>query len=105
MGLDSEIDTNALARELARLRRRAARQKHNITSGSDAWQRWSATMDEIATLTQRLLARPADDLGSLSAKFYAILWLMEVNQSLLDRGDLRRLRGFGRDLSILAGAS
>lgn len=105
MGLDSEIDTNALAQELARLRRRAARQKRNIRSGSDAWQRWSATMDEIAALTQRLVTRPADDLQSLQVKFDAILWLIEANQSLLDRGDLRRLRRFGRELSNYASAS
>ncbi|OJX46527.1 MAG: hypothetical protein BGO81_03985 [Devosia sp. 66-22] len=60
-------------------------------------------MDEIATLTLRFVARPADDLGGLAAKFDAILWLIGVNESLLDSGDLRRLRRFGRDLSTLAG--
>jgi len=102
MGLDSEIDTGALARELVRLRRRATRQKRTIKSGSDAWQEWSATMDEIANLTRRLVARPAHDIGSLAAKFKAILWLIEVNESLLDSGDLRRLRRLGRELAILA---
>ena len=103
MARDSETDTEALAQELARLRRRAVRQTRNINSGADAWQRWSATMSEIATLTQRLVARPADDLESLAAKFKAILWLIEVNGSLLDNGDLRRLRRFGRDLALFSG--
>lgn len=60
-------------------------------------------MDEIAGLTQRLVARPVDDPESLTTKFTAILWLIEVNESLLDAGDLRRLRRFGRDLSIFVG--
>lgn len=102
MRRNSEMDVGALERELSRLRRRAARQKHNIKSKPEAWQRWSATMDEIAGLTQRLVASPAPDLERLAAKFRAILWLIEVNESLLDSGDLRRLRRFGRDLSALA---
>jgi hypothetical protein len=30
------------------------------------------------------------------------LWLIEVNESVLDSGDLRRLRRFGRELDLLA---
>ena len=103
MRRNSEMDVGALERELSRLRRRAARQKRTIKSSPEAWQRWSATMDEVAGLTQRLVASPAPDLERLAAKFSAILWLIEVNDSLLDGGDLRRLRRFGRDLSVLAG--
>lgn len=105
MTRDSETEIGALAEDLVRLRRRATRQKRNINSSSNAWQTWSATMDEIATLTQRLVTRPTDDLQSLQVKFDAILWLIEVNQSLLDRGDLRRLRRFGRELSNHASVS
>ena len=96
------MDTDTLAQQLARLRRRAVRQKRSIASSPEAWQRWSATMDEIAGLTQRLLTSPAPDLDRLAVKFGAIMWLIEVNESLLDGGDLRRLRRFGRDLSALA---
>jgi hypothetical protein len=103
MRRDSETDTGALVRELARLRRRAAHQKRNIEARPDAWQDWSATIDEISVLTQRLVVRPADDFESLAAKFNAILWLIEVNESLLDDGDMRRLRRFGRDLSAVVG--
>lgn len=103
MRRDGEMDVDALAQQLARLRRRATRQKRSIGSGPEAWQRWSATLDEIAGLTQRLVASPAPDLEHLAVKFSAILWLIEVNESLLDSGDLRRLRRFGRDLSALAG--
>lgn len=102
---DSEIDTGTLVRELARLRRRAARQKRKITSEPDAWRVWSATMEEIASLIVLLVARPADDLDSLAAKFDAILWLIKVNESLLDTGDLRRLRRFGRDLSLFSNST
>jgi hypothetical protein len=97
---DNEI--GALSQDLARLRRRAARQKREIQSSPAAWQRWSTTMDEIADLTQRLVASPALNTASLAAQFRAILWLIEVNESLLDTGDLRRLRRFGRGLGRLA---
>ena len=103
MTRDRATETGALAQELARLQRRAARQKRTITANAEAWQKWSATMDDIATLIQLLVACPADDLEILAAKFDAILWLIKVNESLLDTGDLRRLRRFGRDLSSLAG--
>lgn len=38
-------------------------------------------------------------LESFVQKFDAILWAMEVNESLLDEADHRRLRAFGRELS------
>jgi hypothetical protein len=103
MRRDGEMDSGELAQELGRLRRRAARQKRRIKSSQEDWRKWSVTMEEIAVLTQQLVVRPADDLDDLAAKFNAILWLIEVNESLLDSGDLRRLRRFGRDLSALAG--
>lgn len=65
--------------------------------------RWSPRLEE-ASLTQRVVARPATDLESLTTKFSAILWLIEVNGSLLDDGDLQRLRRFGRDVAALADA-
>ena len=99
---DNRTEIGALRRDLDRLRQRAARQKRAIQSSPAAWQRWSTTMDEIADLTQRLGASPAPDIAILSSKFRAVLWLIEVNESLLDTGDLRRLRRFGRELSLLA---
>jgi hypothetical protein len=102
MRRDSEAVTGILVRELARLRRRAVRQKRSIKSKPEAWRDWSATIDEIAAVTQRLVVPRSDDLDDLAAKFDAILWLIEFNESLLDSDDLRRLRRFGRDLSILA---
>ena len=89
--------------ELSRLRRRAAKQKRAIGTHPDAWQTWSSTMDEIATLIDQMVASPAPDVSSLAAKFDAILWQIEINESLLDQGDLRRLRRFGRDLRLVAG--
>jgi hypothetical protein len=97
---DSEV--GVLTPDLSRLRRRAVQQKRKIETSPAAWQSWSATMDEIAALTKSLVAAPAPDLTSLAAKFRAILWLIEVNESLLDHGDLARLRRFGRELSLLA---
>ena len=97
-----EAEIGAISQDLSRLRRRAARRKRDIEASPAAWQRWSATMDEISVLTQRLVASPAPDAASLAAKFRAILWLIEVNESLLDTGDLRRLQRFGRELSLLA---
>jgi hypothetical protein len=103
MRRDSKIDFGDLAQELARLRRRAGRQKLRLNRGQGAHLDWSGTMDEIAGLTQRLVTGPADDLDNLALKFKSVLWLIEVNESLLDDGDLRRLRRFGRDLARLAG--
>jgi hypothetical protein len=100
---DSEATIGSIGRDLTRLRRRAARRKRNIEESADGWQQWSTTMDEIAALTQRLVASPAADAKDLEAKFRAILWLIEVNESLLDSGDLGRLRRFGRELNLLAG--
>lgn len=99
-GGGTEIE--ALKQDLVRLRRRAARHKRNIEASADGWRQWSTTMDEIVALTERLLASSAADLATITAKFRAILWLIEVNETLLDTGDLRRLRRFGRELDLLA---
>jgi hypothetical protein len=101
MMVDSGTKIAALSQDLARLRRRAARQKRSIGMSADAWQRWSTTMEEIGGLTQQLVASPAPDIASLAVKFRSILWLIEANESLLDTGDLRRLRRFGRELYLL----
>lgn len=105
MRRDSKMDISALLDELSRLRRRAAHQRRKINSNAEAWSIWSATMDEIARATDRIISHPASDPESLAARFYAILWLIEVNQSLLDTSDLRRLRRFGRNLYRLRGGS
>jgi hypothetical protein len=38
----------------------------------------------------------------LATKFGAILWVIEINESLLDRSDLLRLKAFGRQLRWFA---
>jgi hypothetical protein len=49
------------------MQRRAARQKCSIETSQDAWQRWSSTMEEeIAALTERLVASPAPDTDGLA---------------------------------------
>jgi hypothetical protein len=102
-GSGSGAGIGELDRELSRLRRRAARQRQSIETSSQAWQQWSSTMDEIASIIEQLVASPAPNVESIATKFHAILWLIEVNESLLDTGDIRRLRRFGRDLRHLAG--
>jgi hypothetical protein len=89
--------------ELSRLRRRAARQKQTRGGSSAAWQQWSGTMNDTADVIDQIVASPALDITSLAAKFRAILWQIEVNESLLDHSDLRRLKRFGRDLRLVAG--
>ncbi|MBN9348484.1 MAG: hypothetical protein J0I48_20155 [Devosia sp.] len=59
-------------------------------------------MDEIADLIDQMVAAPAPDAAGLAAKFSAILWQIEISESLLDDADLRRLKRFGRDLRLLA---
>jgi hypothetical protein len=103
MAGNTQTRMTELEAELSRLRRRAARQRRAIGTRPDAWQTWSSTMDEIATLIDRMVASRALDAPSLAAKFDAILWQIETNESLLDRGDLRRLRRFRRDLRLVAG--
>lgn len=100
---NNETKIGALSQDLSRLHRRAAREKREVQSSPAAWQKWSTTMDEITSLTRQLVASPAPDLQNVAAKFRAILWLIEINGSLLDTGDLRRLRRFGRELDLLAG--
>ena len=69
---------------------------------------WNPAIAVLAALALGLVlafglgTAPAPDLASLAAKFRAILWLIEVNGSLLDQSDLARLRRFGRELSLLA---
>ncbi len=100
---NSGVGIDELDREVSRLRRRAARQKRSIATDAEAWRRWSDTMDEIAALTDLLVASPAANIDSLAVKFRAIRWLIEVNESLLDHGDLRRLRRLGRELNASIG--
>jgi hypothetical protein len=103
MASGDQTGITELDAELSRLLRRAARQKRAIATGHDAWQRWSSTMEEIAKHTEKMAASPAPDISSLAAKYDAILWQIEINGSLLDRGDRRRLRRFRRDLKLVAG--
>jgi hypothetical protein len=99
----SRSRSSQLDAELSRLRRRAARQKLMQDRSSAAWQDWSGTMNDIADVIDQMVASPARDITSLAAKFDAILWQIDVNDSLLDHGDLRRLKRFGRDLRLVAG--
>ena len=99
---NSGTNISEFSDKLARLRRRAARQKRAIAATSEAWQRWSSTMDEIAALTERVVTSPAANVDSLAIKFRAILWQIEINDRLLDGDDLRRLRRFGREVAALA---
>ena len=90
-----------LDEELSRLRRRAARQKRNIAVNTEAWQVWSNTIDEALRLVALIAAAHASAPRDLSRKFSAILWAIEVKDSLLDNADRRLLRVFDRDLRRL----
>jgi hypothetical protein len=92
----------ALNDQFLRTKRRAARQKRRIGSDQQAWQRWSTTVDEAAQIVSRLASTPATSIEDLAIKFGAILWSIETNDSLLDSGDGRRLRAFGREFLRLA---
>ena len=98
-----ESEISELDAELSRLRRRAARLKPKIGTGPAAWQKWSDTMDEIASVIEMMVGSPAPHIADLALQFRAILWQIETDQSLLDRGDARRLRRFRRNLDRLAG--
>jgi hypothetical protein len=98
----SKLDIREWADELSRLRRRAGRLKRGRGSSPPAWQRWSDEMEQAAHVVEQMARSIAPDISSLAMKFGAILWMIEADESLLDEGDLRRLRRFGRDLERLA---
>ena len=102
MGRSSKASLHELDGELARVRRRAARQKRNITSGSAAWQLWSTTMDDATIILAQLTTAKVVTVQDLAIKFSAILWAIEANERSLDTSDLRRLRAFQRELRQLA---
>ena len=96
---DAQLDA-----DLSRLRRRAAPLKSEAATSPAAWRKWSITMEEIAGIIEAMVAAPAPDIADLARQFRAILWQIEINDSLLDHGDARRLKLFRRNLNLLAGS-
>jgi hypothetical protein len=90
-----------LAAEFERLRRRAVRQKRTVAESLEAWQRWSATIDEAMAIVDLLAASPARTIDDLTVKFSALLKAIEFNASIVDATDLQHLKRFGRDLARL----
>ena len=50
----------------------------------------------------RISATPTADIGGVAIKLGAILWAIEINDSLVDTGDLRRVKALDREIRRLA---
>ena len=97
---DESNDLAVLDAELRRLTRRADRQRQQIKQGTEAWQRWSATIDEGLRIVGRIERAPITDMVRLTTKFRAILWRIHVDENVIMDEDVRRtLMRFGRQLA------
>ena len=95
-------DLSLLDIELRRLTRRASRQRQQMRLDTEAWRRWSATIDEGFNIIGRIDHAPARDLAGLSVKFRAILWRVRIDEDvIMDEAVRRALDGFGRQLTHL----
>ncbi len=82
-----------LVAELRRLTRRADRQRRQIEQGTEAWQRWSSTIDEELGVVTSMERAPVDIVTGLATKFRAILWRFRTDEDdILDDG-VRRAYG------------
>ena len=50
----------------------------------------------------QITTTPVADVPDLATKFAAILWAIQVNESLVDSSDMYRLRAFRRELHRVA---
>lgn len=83
----SRTDLGMLDAELRRLTRRADRQRRQIEQGTEAWQRWSSTIDEGLGVVTSIERAPVDNLVGLATKFRAILWRIRTDEGvILDEG-------------------
>ena len=99
---NADTDLADLETELRRLTRRADRQKRRIKLSTEAWQRWSATIQEGLGIVGRIERAPIRDMVGLTTKFRAILWRIQVDEDvILDEAVRRALKRFGRDVAAL----
>lgn len=116
--MTSERQTGAAPAELQRtfdqLRRRHARLGlqvrllERIESPADyhaTWARWSSAYDEAATIADRLVRSPPEDLDDLVGMFAALEWILLSDGAVVDSGAARQLRMFGRRLRQFAKTS
>lgn len=101
-GHDRNSDLTTLDTGLRRVARRADRQRRGMQQTPEAWQRWSATIDEGDALAARIETAPVDDLAGLAVKFRAVLWRIRTDEGIImDEVLGRALQWFGRDVARL----
>ncbi|MBI4923344.1 MAG: hypothetical protein HY834_16505 [Devosia nanyangense] len=69
-----------------------------------AWARWSASVDEIVALIDRIARYPARSIDDMILKYEALQWSLLDDGALFDRAVRRQVVAFRRDLVALAGS-
>ena len=69
-----------------------------------AWARWSASVDEIAALIDRIGRHPARSIDDMIIKYESLQWSLFDDGALFDTVVRRQVVAFRRDLVALAGA-
>jgi hypothetical protein len=68
-----------------------------------AWARWSASVDEIAALIDRIARHRARSIDDMVTKYDALQWLLLDDGAVFDTAVCRQVVAFRRDLVALAG--
>ena len=69
-----------------------------------AWARWSASVDEIAALIDRIARHPARGIDDMLVKYEALQWSLLDDGAVFDTAVRRQVVAFRRDLVALAGS-
>ena len=69
-----------------------------------AWARWSASVDEIAALIDRIARHRARSIDDMIVKYEALQWSLLDDGALFDRMARRQVVAFRQDLVALAGS-
>ena len=68
-----------------------------------AWARWSASVDEIAALIDRIARYPVRSIDDMIIKYEALQWSLFDDGTVFDTAVRRQVVAFQRDLVALAG--
>jgi hypothetical protein len=69
-----------------------------------AWARWSASVDEIAVLIDRIARHPARSIDDMIIKYEALQWSLLDDGAMFDTAVRRQVVAFRRDLAAFAGS-
>ena len=69
-----------------------------------AWACWSASVDQIAALIDRIVRHPAHSIDDMLVKFEALQWSLLDDGAVFDTAVRRQVVAFRRDLVAMAGS-